>query len=426
MDEIANGIRPETLALDALIEATIECSEGKDGTSRTDTMLFLGNRHVSFPTLVVQDPVLEPVDKLIWMAILLQANQTDGSTAFPSYDYLRKTANVSSKSTVARAISILRATRWLTLYARMRGRSGRFRGNVFALHDEPLPLVDALHLDTSYMQFLRESQSNVHARVRAVANGVLESIDENIQAGHDVCSVEDPRVRRIEAAEAIRSDAPRPFFSFSAKVMTGLRNHSPLKNSDLDQNQKSNLEDHRVRNSVHQKSNPGSCSSSDLIKTTTTTETAKRIEVPVAGKDDRPLIYPKRLSDNQRELAGRYLSQVSAYQRQLVLDELEGRFRSEKKGMQPLYDEMSFLFSLCKAMKKGEFKENLGIRVREERIAREKARQKRQQQSGHSHHTDNKTARRGKEIGKRAVEEMRKSMGLPRTGTNFADTDNPK
>ena len=143
MDEITNGIRPETLALDALIEATIECSEGEGGTSRTDTMLFLGNRHVSFPTLVVQDPVLEPVDKLIWMAILLQANQTDGSTAFPSYDYLRKTANVSSKSTVARAISILRATRWLTLCARMRGRSGRFRGNVFALHDEPLPLVDA-------------------------------------------------------------------------------------------------------------------------------------------------------------------------------------------------------------------------------------------------------------------------------------------
>lgn len=426
MDEIANGIRPQTLALDALIEATIERSEGGNGTSRTDTMLFLGNRHVSFPTLVVQDPVLEPVDKLIWMAILLQAVQTDAATAFPSYDYLRNTANVSSKSTVARAISVLRATRWLTLCARMRGRSGRFRGNVFALHDEPLPLVDALHLDSSYMQFLRESQSNGHARVRAVAHGVLESIDEKIQAGHDVCSVEDPRVRRIEAAEALRSDAPRPFFAFSAKVMTGLRNHSTLKNSHLDQNQKSNREDHRVRNSVHQKSNSGSCSSGYLIKTTTTTETAERTNAAVARIDDPSLIYPKRLSDNQRELASRYLSQVPSLQRQAILDELDGRFRSEEKGMQPLYDEMSFLFFLCKAMRKGDFIENLGIGVREERIAREKARQKRQPQSGQSQHSDNKTMHRRNDIGKRAVEEMKKSMGLPRKGTNAADTDNPK
>ena len=111
MDDSAVGIRPETRALDALIEATLERSEGDNRQSRTDSMLFLGNRHASFPALVVQDPILEPVDKLVWMAIMLQAAETAGSTAFPTYDYIRKTANITSKSTMARTISILHTTR---------------------------------------------------------------------------------------------------------------------------------------------------------------------------------------------------------------------------------------------------------------------------------------------------------------------------
>ena len=152
-----SSVRPETLALGALIEATIERVVIDGSKQRSDGMLFLGNRHTAFPVLVVQDPVLEPVDKLVWMTILLQAQATGGYTAFPSYDYIRTTANIASKSTVARSIAVLRAARWLTLCARVRERSGRFRGNVFALHDEPLPLVDVLHLDTGYMQFLHDA-----------------------------------------------------------------------------------------------------------------------------------------------------------------------------------------------------------------------------------------------------------------------------
>ena len=120
MDDAVGQIRPETLALHALIEASIGGAEEGAQGARHDALLFLGNRHASFPTLVVQDPVLEPVDKLVWMTIRLQAGEAAGSTAFPSYDYIRKMANIASKSTVARAIAILRATRWLSLCARLR------------------------------------------------------------------------------------------------------------------------------------------------------------------------------------------------------------------------------------------------------------------------------------------------------------------
>ena len=146
-------------------------------------MLFLGNRHHAFPTAVIKDPVLEPVDKLVWMVIMLGVQETGGNTAFPGYDAIGSMANIASRSTIARAIAILRATRWLTLCRRVRTPSGRFCGNVYALHDEPLPLADACHLDADYRVFLQKAAEHTHRRVRAVAQGVLQSIDEDTRMG---------------------------------------------------------------------------------------------------------------------------------------------------------------------------------------------------------------------------------------------------
>jgi len=186
MDEPASGVRAHAQALDALIrEAVVRAQAGKEGVE-SDAMLFLGNRHQSFPALMVRDPVLEPVDKLVWMAIMLTVYRSTGNTAFPGHDAIGRIANISSRSTVARAIAVLRATRWLTLCARVRSARGRFSGNVYALHDEPLGLADALHLDDGYMAFLEASLNHIHARVRAVVRAVLDSMDEDIGAGRDV------------------------------------------------------------------------------------------------------------------------------------------------------------------------------------------------------------------------------------------------
>ena len=130
MNETPATIRPETLALDALIRETVDRAKATVGQGPADTMLFLGNRHQSFPTSVIKDPVLEPVDKLVWMVIMLQVRETGGNTAFPGYDAIGRMANISSRSTVARAIAILRASRWLTLCVRIRKSSGRFLGNL--------------------------------------------------------------------------------------------------------------------------------------------------------------------------------------------------------------------------------------------------------------------------------------------------------
>lgn len=409
MGEGSRGLRPETHALDALIQATIERVQRESGSTHTDTMLFMGNRHQAFPTLVVQDPVLEPVDKLVWMVIMLQAQETGGSTAFPSYEYLAKKTNVSSTSTISRAIAILRATRWLTLCARLREASGRFRGNVYALHDEPLPLADALHLDPDYMKFLQQSLGHHHARVRLVAKGVLDTIDEDIQEGLDICAHGHPLERRMQAAEVIQQDSARRYFSFSAKVMTQLRNVVSEDGADhRDQNSKADETSSQILSPQSLKSS--SCSS--YINKTTTTKTTGEIKNSGSLNNESPLIYPKRLSDNQRVLADRYLKSVPATARQSILDELEGRFRSEQKGMKPVYDEMRFLHFLCRAVNKSEFVPNLGIKVRDERIEREKARLrylKQQEQSlVEAKRRDNFSA-----SGQRQLAELRKSLNLP-------------
>jgi hypothetical protein len=75
------------------------------------------------------------------MVMMLQVRETGGNTAFPSQGAIGRMANIASRSTIARAIAILRATRWLTLCRRVRTPSGRFCGNVYALHDEPMPLA---------------------------------------------------------------------------------------------------------------------------------------------------------------------------------------------------------------------------------------------------------------------------------------------
>ncbi len=158
-------------------------------------------------------------------------------------------------------------------------------------------------------------------------------------------------------------------------------------------------------------SNSGSCSS--YINNTTTTNTAEPTNLVLTGEDNRLLIYPARLSDNHREIAARYLSALAPDQRQPVLDELEGRFQAEGKGMNPVYDAMSFLNSLCKKMRQGKFLPNLGIEVRDRRRVRNKVRPESSQSAlpKPSRETDEQWQQR-RASGRKHIAEMRKMMGM--------------
>jgi len=302
----------------------------------------------------------------------------------------------------------------LTLCGRMRKASGRFRGNVYALHDEPLPLADVIHLDGDYMAFLKKAVSHGHARVRTVAKGVLASIDEDVGGGRDVCALEHPIERRIQSAVSTGNEGLRRFFSFTRDAIQQIRQDSMGNRQARDHHdQNSNSVETQVRKSNVQKSNSG-CSSSNNKKTTTTTSGEGASKILHAGENGESLVYPRRLGDNQRDIANRYLSTLAPEDRQPILDELEGRLQAEQKGMKPVYDEISFLFRLCELMKSGEFVPNLGIKVRDARRAREVQRQQaaRQDTATEPKETEEQRQRR-MALAKVRMDEMRKTLGMP-------------
>lgn len=356
-----DALRAERQALRTLIQKAVKQLSKREGADPADTLLFLGNRHQAIPALVVQDPVLEPVDKLVWMVIQLQAQATGGRTAFPCYDQIAQTANIGSTSTISRAIAILRITRWLTLCARVRNTQGQFCGNVYALHDEPLPLKDALTLDTDYMTFIHRATQHHHARVCRVAQGVLLSMDEVIKTGSDLTRSIPLMEQRAQRAEFPENTQSTPYFAFTAGALKQLNNRTSNEGDRQDQNSK------EVEEGI-----PSSCC--DLKNTTTTKLNNEKPSVQAKIRSTNvSLIYPTRLSENQRLLAARYLEPVDAELRQPLLDELQGRLAAENNGMTPLYDPLRFLHALCHAAHSGTFIANLGLPIKEARERQHKS-----------------------------------------------------
>jgi hypothetical protein len=214
------------------------------------------------------------------------------------------------------------------------------------------------------MDFVQAARQHHHARVRKVADAVLASLDEDVASGRDLVAPINPMARRSEASQAVERPGSKRYFDFSATVMARLTNRS-TSGATGDQAQKSKPD--RLRNSCPQKSK--SVRSSCINNKTTTTQIPRATEPDVDGV----LIYPQRLSANQRAIAARYLERVPFPQRQQVLDELEGRLRAERQGAKPVYDELRYLYRLCSQIATGGFQPNLCLKVERERVERAKA-----------------------------------------------------
>ncbi len=409
-------LRPATRALDALIRRTLSQIQETTNALRADALLFLSNGHEVFPARLVQDPVLEPVDKVVWMVICQHGQAVGMSSAFPSYNAIARQANIASPATVSRAIALLRVTRWLSVCTQVRDGVGRFRGNVYALHDQPLPLADAMHLDPDYLAFVKAARQHHHARVRKVADLVLASIDDDSEAGVDILA---PLPATAQRCEVAREAGPRRYLSFSATVLPRLANRSPARPMNhRDQDSGNNTD--RLRNVSPQKSKLVGSSSYININITTTTKT-KPLQKLNTDPGRASLIYPRRLIADQREIAARYLASVPAEQRQSVLDELEGRFRAEREGAKPVYDELRYLHHLCTQVKAGGFQLNLGLKVQGER-ARRAQEEELCRQTARTREEVRRRPRARTATGESPFAEARKVLGLP--PSNYASARN--
>ncbi|RTB82308.1 STY4528 family pathogenicity island replication protein [Pseudomonas aeruginosa] len=291
-------------------------------TASGDGFLFSGNRHETVPRRLFLDRRLTPLERNAWQVFRLMLND-DGVTAFPTYEQLRPwlasmpCAGQASHETVARALTLLRLTRWLSLVRRRRDpKTGRILGNLYVLHDEPLTPFEAMQLDPDYLQLVSQALGHSAKAVQVVGLHTLTEISEDpLLAGRTLPS------RLQVLAERLGSQSIAETESYSQEDATQDSEEgatSLLRNPDGPTSEsEAGLKpapDTPLRNPKQARTVRSSC----INKVLTTAQ-------PRALGD---LQWPKRFADlkaEQQTGARVALQQVDAALRQAVLDEWASR-----------------------------------------------------------------------------------------------------
>lgn len=149
-----------------------------------DGFVFSGNWQQAVSKALFLDQRLTPLERNAWQ-VLRMLLEPDGITALPTYEKLRPYltsmpyAQKASFETVARALTILRLTRWLSLSKRRRAKAGFKLSNLYILHDEPLTPFEAIRLDDEYFILVCQSISHASIAIQKVAAGVLDDINQD-------------------------------------------------------------------------------------------------------------------------------------------------------------------------------------------------------------------------------------------------------
>ena len=152
--------------------------------------LFSGQSHEVVPRRLLLDHRLTPLERNAWQVFRLML-QGQGVVA-PRYEDLQPYLSSvpygasASRETIARVLTMLRLTRWLSLVSRGRDQlSGRLQGSLYVLHDEPLTPAEAIELDQDYLELVGHALGHATKVVRIVAQHVVEEIrqDTHIDVG---------------------------------------------------------------------------------------------------------------------------------------------------------------------------------------------------------------------------------------------------
>src|SRR5450830_932158 len=129
-----------------LLQKKESATPGIAGSVPYSGIIFSGNPHETVPRRLLLDDRLTPLERNTWQVFRLLIND-DGLTSFPTYEQLRPYLastpfKLASRETVAKALTALRMTRWLSLGGRVRDEStGQMKGNIYLLHDEPVSIA---------------------------------------------------------------------------------------------------------------------------------------------------------------------------------------------------------------------------------------------------------------------------------------------
>ena len=313
----------------------------------SDGFLYSGNRHESVPRALFLDRRLTPLERNAWQVLRLQL-QSDGVTAFPTYDQLRPylasmpCAAQASHETVARALTLLRLTRWLSLVRRRRDpKTGRILSNLYVLHDEPLTPFEAMQLDPDYLGLVGQALTHAAKAVQIVGMNTLREIAEDPMLNGRTLptrlQVLAQRMARNEWADASYPQAPVDHESEEGQ--DGLLR---------------NLEGPSSESEAGLKSAPDGSLRNPKEDRTVRMDRINQVRTVPRAKSLQHLRLPERLlrlKDEQQSGAMVALQQVDESLRQAVLDEWDARCRNSA-----VRNPAGYLFGIIQKAIRGEFK----------------------------------------------------------------------
>jgi hypothetical protein len=390
--------------IQALRSRIEEHSVEPDWGSESDALLFLGNWHDSIPRALTLDPILEAVDVRVYL-LLRTLIHAQGLNRFPNYDEIQRLLNLS-RPTVARCLLILRAARWISLCNSLRDGAGRFRGNVYAVHDEVLPLADAIALDGRYLEFLEGIEQHHHPRVALVAQAVLETIRHAVRQQEEaaqapsaltrftqgVFAASTSHVQRINAqpestdlVQELNSASPVQKLNSAYRVKK-LNSNTPVQNLNSEsghpvhilnsdgepsQNQK-DTESGKILNSGGKIFNSATTTCSSCLNKKTTTASNNVTEntphAPTREAPENALSFPPGFGDDERRLALGYLQAVDTDYHQALLDELAAQIQAKQRSSKPIRNALGYLHWMCERLQEGQSPlTSLGVAYRQTR-----------------------------------------------------------
>ncbi|HHK0217127.1 TPA: STY4528 family pathogenicity island replication protein [Pseudomonas aeruginosa] len=343
---------PGPIPLSTLLDGALQRLESAHPTESTpphDGFLFSGNRHEAVPRALFFDRRLTPLERNAWQVCRLMLND-DGLTAWPTYEQLRPWLAVTpcapkaSHETIARALTVLRLPRWLSLARRRRdAKTGRILGNLYVLHDEPLTPFEAMQVDPGYLELVSQALNHASKAIQRVGQQVLQELtDDPLLNGRTLPTRLQVLTQRLaqhhpNVPDTYPQDAGGPESEEGAEVL--LRNgEEPYSDSEEGKNPDKSA---HLRNSK-------------AGRTEVLSNRIKEVRTVPRAQELAQLRLPDRflgLKDEQQAGALVALQQVDGDQRQAVLDEWAARCRGNT-----VHNPAGYLFGIIQKALRGEFK----------------------------------------------------------------------
>ncbi|WP_426935552.1 STY4528 family pathogenicity island replication protein [Pseudomonas fulva] len=290
------------------------------------------------PQTLLLDRRLTPLERNTWQ--VLRWLITERKIKTPRYQDLQPYLATSpcgaqaSRETIARALNVLRTTRWLSLVERSRDANGCLRGCVYVLHGDPLTAAEQLELDSGYAALLQQNLSHATKGVRDVAQHVIAEI----QADPQVAQVDKDRLGSLP-----------PVQQQTLPLMSG---EAAPKNSEPGAAEP-------VRNSQAPATNPEPCCKAPDLPAVRNADAGRTVQKDQSkkstvlgqvefGRARWPEGLP--LNPNERRMASQAMRQLEPEQQQAVINEAAVRCARGE-----IRKPVAYLMGLIKRACQGEF-----------------------------------------------------------------------